>query len=60
MQDKTPSFLTQEFCDQHKRRLYTKAQELYPQFAKYGKSDVNYYFVDGELLKYKNGKRIKE
>lgn len=54
-----PPFLTQEFCDQHKRRLYTKSPELYPQFAQYGKSDVNYYFVGGELLKYKDGKRIK-
>lgn len=55
-----PPFLTEEFCDQHKRRLYTKSPELYSQFAKYGKSDINYYYVDGELLKYKNGKRIKE
>lgn len=54
----TPPFLTDEFCDQHKRRLYTKAKELYPQFAEYGTSDINYYVVDGELLKYVNGKRI--
>lgn len=56
----TPNPLTDEFCDQHKRRLYSKNPEHYPQFAKYGKSDVNFYYVDGELLKYKNGKRIKE
>lgn len=55
-----PSFLTEEFCIQHRKRLYTKAPELYPQFAKYGKSDINYYFVNGQLLKYRNGKRIKE
>lgn len=55
-----PPFLTEEFCIQHRKRLYTKAPELYPQFAKYGKSDINFYFVDGELLKYKDGKRIKE
>lgn len=54
----TPPFLTDEFCDQHKRRLYTKAKELYPQFAEYGTSDINFYVVDGELLKYKDGKRI--
>lgn len=53
-----PSFLTDEFCDQHKRRLYTKAAHLYPQFEKYGTSDENWYFVDGNLLKYVNGKRI--
>ena len=53
-----PPFLTYDFCDQHKRRLYTKAPELYPQFASYGKSDENWYFVDGEIVKYINGKRI--
>ena len=53
-----PTFLTDSFCDQHKRRLYTKAPELYPQFASYGKSDENWYFVDGEIVKYVNGKRI--
>ncbi len=53
-----PPFLTESFCDQHKRRLYTKAPELYPQFAEYGKSDENWYFVDGEIVKYINGKRI--
>lgn len=55
-----PSFLTDEFCDQHKRRLYAKAPSLYPQFEKYGTSEINWYFVNGELLKYKDGKRIKE
>ena len=53
-----PKFLTKDFCDQHKRRLYTKAPALYPQFAGYGKSDENWYFVDGEIIKYINGKRI--
>jgi len=53
-----PSFLTKEFCDQHKRRLYTKAPDLYPQFADYGKSEENWYVVNGELLKYVNGRRI--
>lgn len=55
-----PPFITDELCDQHKRRLFCKAPELYPQFAEYGKSEVNYYYVDGKLLKYKNGKQIKE
>ena len=55
-----PPFLTDSFCDQHKRRLYTKAPELYPQFAKYGKSDENWYVVDGEIVKYIKGKRISE
>lgn len=53
-----PPFLTQDFCDQHKRRLYTKAPNLYPQFAPYGTSDENWYVVDGKLLKYINGKQV--
>ena len=53
-----PSFLTEAFCDQHKSRLFTKAPVLYPQFAEYGKSDENWYFVDGKIVKYINGKRI--
>ena len=56
--DYEPPFLTGELCDQHKRRLYTKAPDLYPQFAPYGKSEENWYVVDGELVKYANGKRV--
>lgn len=51
-------FLTKSFCDQHKRRLYTKAPHLYPQFAKYGTSEDNWYVADGEIIKFRNGKRI--
>ena len=54
----TPAFLTNDFCAQHRRRLFTKSPELYPQFAEYGTSFENWYFVDGKLLKYINGKRI--
>lgn len=54
----TPSFLDSSFCRQHSRRLFTKNPAHYPQFAEYGKSDINYYYVNGELLKYKDGKRI--
>lgn len=53
-----PPFLTKSFCDQHKRRLYTKAPDLYPQFASYGKSEENWYFVNGEIVRYVNGERI--
>ncbi len=55
-----PPFLTEEFCNQHKRRLFTKAPDLYPQFAEYGTSEINWYYVDGKLLKYKDGKQIKD
>lgn len=54
-----PTLLTPDFCDQHKRRLYTKSPERYPQFAEYGTSDENWYFVEGELKKYINGKIVK-
>lgn len=55
-----PPFLTEEFCNQHKRRLFTKSPNLYPQFAEYGTSEVNWYVINGEIVKYKDGKRIKE
>lgn len=53
-----PPFLTREFCDQHKRRLYTKNTEIYSQFSKYGKSEENWYVVNGQLLRYINGKKL--
>ena len=53
-----PEFLTDDLCDQHKRRLYTKATILYPQFASYGKSDENWYYVGWKMLKYINGKQV--
>ena len=54
----TPDFLTEEFCIQHRRRLYTKDNNFYRDFAMYGESSANWYFVNGELWKYANGKRI--
>ena len=54
-----PPFLTDSLCDQHKRRLYAKAPELYAQFAEYGKSDENWYIIDGQLVKYIKGKRVE-
>lgn len=53
-----PDFITEELCDQHKRRLYTKSPELYPQFAGYGTSEENWYVIDGEIVKYINGKKL--
>lgn len=53
-----PPFLTEDFCNQHKRRLFTKNPEHYRQFAEYGKSDENWYCIDGEIVKYVNGKRL--
>lgn len=53
-----PPFLRQDFCDQHKRRLYTKSPDLYPEWAYLGASEENWYVVDGELVKYVVGERI--
>lgn len=57
--DFTPMFHTQEYYDQMKRRLYTKDNEYYKQWADLGESQTNWYFVDGEWRKYINGKRIE-
>ena len=54
-----PDWHTQEYYDQMKRRLYTKDPEHYKQWADLGKSDCNWYFVDGEWRKYVNGKRME-
>ena len=54
----TPDWHTQEYYDQMKRRLYAKDPEHYKQWEHFGKSDCNWYFVDGEWRKYVNGKRI--
>ena len=53
-----PPFHTQEYFGQMKRRLYTKDNEHYKQWAHLGESDVNWYYVDGKWLHYRNGKRI--
>ena len=47
-----PDFVTDEYILNMRRRLYTKAPELYPQFKKYGTSYMNLYFVDGEWKRY--------
>lgn len=53
-----PKFITEELCIAHRRRLYTKNKQHYKQFANLGESEVNIYYVDGEYVKYVNGKRI--
>lgn len=54
-----PDWHTQEYYNQMKRRLYTKDQEHYKQWADLGESDCNWYFVDGSWRKYVNGKRVE-
>lgn len=55
-----PPFLTDSLCEQHSKRLFTKAPELYPSFQAYGTSRENWYIVDGRLLRYIDGNLIKE
>lgn len=54
-----PPFLTEEFCAQHRNRLYTKDPEYY-NYPDAEVSHENWYVVDGELLRYEYGKQIKE
>ena len=53
-----PPFHTEEFFNQMKRRLYTKNPQHYSQWSELGESQENWYFVDGVMRKYINGKRI--
>lgn len=55
--DVRPPFVTDEFCRQHARRLYTKDPELYPQFSQLGTSLENWYVIDGSIIRYVNGKK---
>ena len=56
----TPSFHTPEFLEQMKRRLYTKNNEHYKQWAHLGESDQNWYWNPTEKCWkiYINGKRV--
>lgn len=55
-----PNFIDDNFCMFHARRLYTKNNEHYKQFAYLGTSDVNIYFVNGEYVYYENGKKLNK
>ena len=56
-----PDFHTHDYFNQMKRRLYTKSNNHYSQWAELGESDCNWYWSDDEnkFLKYINGKRIE-
>ena len=56
----TPHFHNEKFLNNMKSRLYTKDPLHYSEYAEYGVSDTNIYYVDGEWRYYKNGKRVKE
>lgn len=54
-----PEFHIQEYFDQMKRRLYTKDNNHYSQWAYLGQSEENWYYVNGVWRKYVNGKWSK-
>ena len=54
-----PKWMTDELCDQHKRRLFTKAPHRYPQFAELGESLENWYVNNNLIVKYINGKKYE-
>ena len=58
-EDNKPTFHTEEYFKQMKRRLYTKDPIYYAQWVNLGTSEENWYFVEGEWRVYRNGKRIK-
>ena len=52
-----PPFICPELCENFKRRLYEKDPAHYADWAHLGASAVNYYYVDGQWLRYENGKK---
>ena len=54
-----PDWHDQRYYDNMKARLYTKNPQHYAQFAEYGTSGYNLYYVDGSWRKYVNGKRVE-
>lgn len=54
-----PPFHDEEFFNQMKRRLFTKNPQHYSQWSDLGTSEENWYYVDGVMRRYVNGKRIE-
>ena len=52
-----PDFLCEELYTNFKKRLYTKDPEFYKRWEYLGKTEANYYFVNGNWVKYENGKK---
>ena len=52
-----PDFICEALYTNFKRRLYTKDPEYYNRWSYLGKSEANYYFIDGHWWKYENGKK---
>ena len=47
-ENKMPDFISDEYCDNFKRRLYDKDSEFYKKFENFGHSYENWYYVNNE------------
>jgi hypothetical protein len=56
--ENAPSFHTEDYFNQMKRRLYTKNNSFYESFKALGESFVNWYYINNEWFFYKDGKRV--
>lgn len=52
-----PDFICEALYTNFKRRLYAKDPEFYKRWSHLGKTEANYYYVDGHWWKYENGKK---
>lgn len=52
-----PPFICDALYINFKKRLYTKDEKIYNKWKSLGKTEANYYFVDGHWWKYENGKK---
>lgn len=60
IRDLRPDFLTEDFCKNMRRRLWTKKPDWYGRyFEELEPTEENWYFVDGEMRVYVKGKRIE-
>lgn len=52
-----PSFICDDLYINFKKRLYAKDPIFYKKWEYLGPTEANYYFVNGEWLRYENGKK---
>ena len=52
-----PSFICDDLYINFKKRLYAKDPIFYKKWEYLGPTEANYYFVNGQWLRYENGKK---
>jgi len=60
LEQELSGWLPEKFFVQHRRRLFTKDPIFYRSFKQCGESLVNYYFVEGNILRYNTENNKKE